>query len=366
MIPYRSELDLLHEYVPGKSIEEIREKHGLRDVVKLASNENPLGPSPKAMAAFLASVKELHLYPRGECPQLRAALSRTLDVAENQLVLGNGSDEILAFIGLAFLEEGTAALSCSPTFSVYQSVAQVMGAEFRTLPLKDFRFDLDGIVAAVADDVRIVFICNPNNPTGTWVGAAEFHRFMTKIPTRVLVVVDQAYCEFADDPAYPNLIADLGRYPNLLLTRTFSKVWGLAGMRVGYAIGSPEVVARLWKVKPPFNVNLPAQHAAAAALEDLDHLKRTLDGNREGKAMLQAGLTALGLRFLPTQANFLAVEAGDRCLDLVAWLEQKGMIVRSLNNFGMPRWFRATIGLPAENTLLLALLKQARSEGVFP
>lgn len=364
MIPYRSELDSLHDYVPGKSIDEIREKHGLQDVVKLASNENPLGPSPLAMQAYMDTAKQLHLYPRGECPDLRRALSKRLHVPEEQIVLGNGSDEILALIGLAYLDKGSRALTCVPTFSVYGFVAQVMGAAFDTIPLKDYRFDLDGLAKKANGNARVVFICNPNNPTGTFITKGEFESFMKKVSTDVLVVLDQAYCEFADDPDFPDLIADLGRYPNLLLTRTFSKVWGLAGMRVGYALGSKDVIAKLWKVKPPFNVNLPGQHAAAAALGDAEHFTKTLQINREGKAFLMSGLVALGMRVLSTQANFLAVEVGDRCPELVLWLESKGMIVRGMKSFGMPRWFRVTIGLPNENALLLSLLQKAKSEGL--
>lgn len=363
MIPYRSELNTLHDYVPGKSIEEIREKHGLQDVVKLASNENPLGPSPLAMKAFAEHVRDLHLYPRGECPQLRSSLSRTLGIPEAQIVLGNGSDEILALIGMAYLEKGTSALTCAPTFSVYGSVAQAMGADFITIPLKDYCFDLDGLLAQAKGNTRVIFICNPNNPTGTYVKAGDFERFMQKVSPETLVVVDQAYCEFADQADYPDLVANLGKYPNLLLTRTFSKVWGLAGLRVGYALGAPDVIAKLWKVKPPFNINLPGQFAAAAALDDQRHLDATRSCNHDGKIQLLAGLKEFGFRVLPTQANFFAVEVGPRCPELVLWLESQGMIVRSLKSFGMPAWFRVTVGLPSENAKLLQLLETAKREG---
>jgi histidinol-phosphate aminotransferase len=363
MIPYRSVLNALHDYVPGKSIEEIRELHGLAQVIKLASNENPLGASPKAREAYLQAVSELHLYPRGECPHLRNALSARFALRPEQLILGNGSDEILAFIALAYLEPGTEALSCAPTFSVYEAVTLAMGAAYRSIPLLDWKFDLEALAGAVTPQTRVVFVCNPNNPTGTWVGRAGLLAFLRAVPSNVLVVVDQAYSEFADDSDYSDLTVDLSEFSNLLLVRTFSKVWGLAGLRVGYAMGQPEVVSKLWKVKPPFDVNTAAQVAATAALDDREHLQKTLQLNSQGKAQLLQGILPLGLQVLPTQANFLAIHVGPRGPALVAWLESKGMIIRGLKNFGIPEWIRVTVGLEAENRRFLELLLEARQNG---
>lgn len=365
MIPYRIELNALHDYVPGKSIEEIREHYGLQQVTKLASNENPFGPSPLAISAVQQALTELHLYPRGECPRLRSSLATHFGIAEDQLVLGNGSDEILAFIAQAYLGKGDEALSCEPTFSIYESATRLMGADYRSIPLADWGFDLQGLAAAITARVRVIFLCNPNNPTGTWFGSDAFHAFMAKVPANVLVVVDQAYAEFADDNSYPQLVQELKRYSNLVLTRTFSKVWGLAGMRIGYAMGAPEVISKFWKVKPPFDVNLPAQYAAVAALGDQAYLAKTLANNAAGKQQLREGLQGLALQILPTQANFMAVEFGDKCMDLVLWLEKNGMIVRGLKNFGLTRWLRVTVGLPAENALFLDLVRKAKQEGVL-
>jgi len=365
MIPSRKCIEFLHDYVPGKSIEEIRELHGLQTVIKLASNENPLGPSPKALESFQSSLHNLHLYPRGDCPQLRTALSHNLQVPEDRLILGNGSDEVISFICFAYLEPGLAALSCKPTFAVYESATRLMGAEYRALPLKDWKFDLEALAQAITPDVRVIFVCNPNNPTGTWVTKDEINRFMAKVPPSVLVVVDQAYCEFADDSEFPLLVDELDQYPNLLLLRTFSKIYGLAGARVGYGIGHPEVIAKLWKVKPPFNVNLPAQAAATAAVGDSAHLTHTLEINAAGKLVLEQGLRDFGFKVLPTQANFLAFHVGATAPKLVSWLEQNGMIVRGLKSFGIPEWIRVTVGLATENQRFLELLGQAKQQGVI-
>lgn len=364
MLQCRPELEKLKEYVPGKSIREIQLKHGLQNVVKLASNENPLGPSPKAMEAFCATARELHLYPQGNAPELMRALSAELGVGEHYIIPGNGSDEILELVGRAFMQAGDRVLGATSTFSVYEAVTLASGAEYVAIPLRDWKFDLDAILAAIDARTRVVFICNPNNPTGTWLTETELLAFLEKVPATVLVVVDQAYCEFADAPAFPQLLNQLERFPNLLLTRTFSKIYGLAGLRVGYGVGSSQVVGPLWKVKPPFNVNLPAQFAAVAALADTQHRRQTLETTRAGRAYLEKELDALGMRYLETQANFVCVEAGSAAGELVAWLEQKGMIIRWLRNFGMPDWVRITFGLESENQLLVSLLKEWRAAHV--
>ncbi len=365
MIPYRNAIQSLHDYIPGKSIDEIREKYGLTHVVKLASNENPLGAPSKSREALLESLSQAHLYPRGECPILRKALADFYQIDESRIVLGNGSDEILGMIAQVYLESGVNAISGTPTFSVYESVTQLMGAEFRKVPLVNYRFDLDSLVKSIDASTRVLFICNPNNPTGTWLSSQELRAFLKSIPPTVLVVLDQAYAEYASHEDYPSLVKELEDYPNLLLVRTFSKVWGLAGLRVGYALGNPEIISALWKVKPPFNVSLPAQAAAAAALSDMDHLEQSLRVNQEGMEQLCNELAVLGCQVLDSQANFLAVHVGANARDLVAWLESQGMIVRGLSNFGMPEWIRVTVGLTLENALFLELMHQAKKEHRF-
>lgn len=358
MLQPRPELSLLKEYVPGKSIQEIQLKHGLHDVVKIASNENPLGPSPKAKAAFVAAASSLHLYPQGNAPELMNALSQQLGVSVGQLIPGNGSDEILDLVGRAFVRPGDRVLGASSTFSVYETVALSGGAEYVGVPLREWKYDLQAVLAAIDERTRVAFICNPNNPTGTWVTSAEMESFLSRVPSSVLVVVDQAYCEFADSPDFPDLLGCLKRYPNLLLTRTFSKIYGLAALRVGYGIGSPEVIQALWKVKPPFNVNLPAQAAAAAALADRDHYAESLQMARNGQQTFAAALDALGIAYLPTQANFLCIRIGSDVGEMVSWMESQGLIVRWLRSFGMPEWIRVTFGLATENERFVQLLAQ--------
>lgn len=362
MLQARPELNGIKEYVPGKSIPEIQQKYGLSKVVKLASNENPLGPSPKAMEAFRTAASQLHLYPQGHAPELVQALASKLGVAPDCIIPGNGSDEILDLVGRAYLRPGDRVLGASSTFSVYESVTLAAGAQYVPVALKNWAYDLQALRFELDSRTRVVFICNPNNPTGTWLGQAELVSFLEKVPTEVLVVVDQAYCEFAHVPDYPDLVPVLGRFPNLLLTRTFSKLYGLAGLRVGYGIGAPELIRTLWKVKPPFNLNLPAQAAAVAALSDSEHVEKTLQVTAQGLAFLKESLEKEGYECLPTQANFLCIHVGPQALDLVSWLESQGLIVRGLRSFGMPEWIRVTAGLPSENELFLNLLAQWRAE----
>lgn len=361
MLQARPELEQIKDYVPGKSIREIQNLYGLAKVVKLASNENPLGPSPKALEAFCAMARELHLYPQGSAPELLAALSAHLGVPSSCLVPGNGSDEILDMVGRAYIRPGDKVLGASSTFSVYESVAKTAGAEYVPVPLRDWTYDLDALLLAIDARTRVIFICNPNNPTGTYVGEAELLAFLDAVPSSVLVVVDQAYGEFCDALDYPQLLDRLEKYPNLLLTRTFSKIYGLAGLRVGFGIGAPSVVAPLWKVKPPFNVALPAQFAAVEALRDQEHYSRTLEVTRSGRAYMEQKLGELGYGFLPTQANFLCIRIGEEAGGLVAWMESQGLIVRWLKSFGMPDYIRVTFGLQSENEEFVRLLSAWRA-----
>lgn len=361
MIAVRPEILLLHAYVPGKSMEEIREVHGLQRVVKLASNENPLGPSPLAMEALTQSASQVHLYPRGDAPQLVEALARRFKHPVAGFLLGNGSDEVLSMIAQTFVRSGDHALACEPTFSIYRSTVQLMGGEFQGLPLKNWCYDLEALYKALRPQTRVVYICNPNNPTGTSLGKMEILEFIRSIPLTVLVVVDQAYCEYATGTDYPDLLAELNQFPNLILVRTFSKIWGLAGMRVGYALGAPALMANLQKVKPPFNVSLPAQNAALAALDDHEHLQNSLLVNGEGMARLRKLCEAWGYATLPSQANFLAICTGERTGEMVAWMESCGMIVRWLKSFGMPHWIRVTVGTPQQLDFFVECMQNWRA-----
>ena len=358
MIEPRPELSKLSDYVPGKSIEEIRERFGLDKVVKLASNENPLGASPKAVEAFHGIADSLHLYPRGDAPKLIDSIAKMYGVETSQIVVGNGSDEIIDMVGKAFIRQGDNCVGITPTFSVYKFTTLSNGADFIGVGEGEARTSLDELAKAINDKTRVAFICNPNNPTGAYYTESEIREFLKKVPQNVLVFLDEAYAEFATAPDYPNMAKFVGEYSNLFVNRTFSKIYGLAGLRVGYAFGSTEVVRALWKVKPPFDVNQAAQVAAIAALGDKEHVQATRKMNAEGIAMLTREFSALGLKVLPTQANFICVRIGERAKELVAFLESNGMIVRGLTSFGMPEYIRVTVGKPEENAFLMELVKK--------
>lgn len=358
MIEPRPELSKLSDYVPGKSIEEIRERYGLNRIVKLASNENPLGASPKAVEAFHQIADSLHLYPRGDAPKLIDSIAKKYGVETSQIVVGNGSDEIIDMVGKAFIRQGDNCVGITPTFSVYKFTTLSNGADFVGVGEGEVRASLDDLAKAVNDKTRVAFICNPNNPTGAYYTEAEIRDFLKKVPQSVLVFLDEAYAEFATAPDYPNMAKFVREYPNLFVNRTFSKIYGLAGLRVGYAFSNAEVIRALWKVKPPFDVNQAAQVAAIAALGDKEHVQATRKMNAEGIAVLTREFEALGLKVLPTQANFICVKIGERAKELVAFLEQNGMIVRGLTSFGMPEYIRVTVGKPEENAFLMELVKK--------
>ena len=362
MVEPRPELSKLSDYVPGKSIEEIRERFGLAKVVKLASNENPLGASPKAVEAFHEIADSLHLYPRGDAPKLIDSIAKKYGVNTSQIVIGNGSDEIIDMVGKAFIRQGDNCVGITPTFSVYKFTTLSNGADFIGVGAGETKASLDDLAKAINAKTRVAFICNPNNPTGAYYTEAEIRDFLKKVPENVLVFLDEAYSEFATATDYPNMAAALGEYPNLFVNRTFSKIYGLAGLRVGYAMGSIEVIRALWKIKPPFDVNQAAQVAAIAALADSEHVEATRKMNTEGVEMLTREFEALGFKVLPTQANFICVRIGERAKELVAFLESNGMIIRGLTSFGMPEHVRVTVGKPEENAFLLTLVKKWKAE----
>lgn len=358
MIDPRPELSKLSDYVPGKSMEEIRAKYGLTNVVKLASNENPLGPSPKAKEAYLKIVDTLHLYPRGDAPTLINALADFYKVKTSQLILGNGSDEIIDMVGKAFIRQGDNCVGITPTFSVYKFTTLSNGAEFIGVGEGEEKTPLCELLKAINEKTRVVFICSPNNPTGVYYNGAELCEFLDKVPANVMVFLDQAYAEFATAGDYPQMFDMLEKYPNLLINRTFSKIYGLAGIRLGYAVSSEQVIKAMWKIKPPFDINLAAQAAAIAALSDKDHVEKTRQLNADGIKELKPFFEKIGFKVLPTQGNFICVHIGKRARDLVQFLEENGMIIRGLTSFGMPEHVRITLGKPEENKFLMDLVEK--------
>lgn len=347
-------------YQPGKPISTLAREMGLNeaDIVKLASNENPLGPSPLGWAAAEAALRDMALYPDGAGFALKAALSKKLGVPPNQIVLGNGSNDVLDMAARAFLSPGTSAVYAQHGFAVYPIATQTVGATGIEVPAREYGHDLASMRRAIREDTRVVWIANPNNPTGTFLPWAEIEAFISHVPAQVLVVLDEAYGEYLPPQDRFDTVAWLARFHNLLITRTFSKAYGLAGLRVGYGLGSAAMIDLLNRVRHPFNVNLVALAAAEAALDDTDFLARSYALNRAGMGQLTQGLDAMGIAHVPSKGNFLLAKVGDAARVNTALLRQ-GVIVRPVANYGLPEFLRVSVGLAAQNTRFLEALKAA-------
>jgi histidinol-phosphate aminotransferase len=347
-------------YRAGRPISEVAREYGLDEarIVKLASNENPLGMPDSARRAMLAAAGDLGRYPDANGFELKAALSGRLDVPADWLTLGNGSNDVLELVAHAMLQPGLSAVYSQYSFQVYELATQETGARAIVTPARAFGHDLDAMRAAIAPDTRVVFIANPNNPTGTFLPAADIEAFLASVPPHVVVVLDEAYNEYLA----PSLRFDptrwVARFPNLVLSRTFSKAYGLAGLRVGYAVAQPALTDLLNRVRQPFNVNSIAQAAAVAALADTDFLERSRALNAEGLAVLSAAFDALGLPYVKSYGNFVLVRVGD-AQAINEKLLRAGVIVRPVGNYGLPEWLRITVGLASENETFLAALRAA-------
>jgi histidinol-phosphate aminotransferase len=346
-------------YVPGKPIEDVaRELHlDPSTIVKLASNENPRGPSPKVLAAIAAAAAEVTRYPDGFGYHLKDALAKRLDVTPSQLVLGNGSNDILELATMAYLKPGDAAVYSKHAFAVYPLATQARGAKGIEVPARDLGHDLDAMRAAITPDTRVLFVANPNNPTGTWIPPAALEAFVASIPRRVLVVLDEAYNEYLEPADRADSVAWIERYPNLLVSRSFSKAYGLAALRIGYGVTSDAVADMLNRVRQPFNVNSLAQAAAVAALEDTAYVDESRAMNREGLVQLYRGFDALGLAYVRSHGNFVLVKVGDAARIDKALLH-KGVIVRPVAGYALPEWLRVSVGLPGENERFLSALRE--------
>lgn len=343
-------------YKPGKPIEELARERGLQpgDIIKMASNENPLGPSPKAVAAMQKALTEAHIYPDGAGYRLREALANKFGVSIGQVVLGNGSNEIIELIGHAFLREGDQVVTAEHAFVVYKLMATLFGAETIEVPDPGLVHDLDAMLAAITPRTRELFIANPNNPTGTIVSMEALDRFMDKVPDHVVVVLDEAYYEFLDNP--PDTMKYVREGRNVILLRTFSKIQGLAGLRIGYGIGHEELITVLHKTRQPFNANAIAQAGAVAGLLDEDHQNRTKQITDEGRAYLQDEFGNMGLEFVPSYANFVLVKVGDGNSVFQKMLD-KGVIVRAMAEYKLPDWVRISVGTMEQNRRCIATLK---------
>jgi len=347
-------------YVPGKPIEELARELDLdpAGIVKLASNENPRGPGPKALAAIATAAADVTRYPDGNGFALRSALAARLSVPAGSLVLGNGSNDVLELVTQAFLTPGDEAIYAQHAFAVYPLATHARGARGIEVPAKDYGHDLAAMLAAVTPRTRVVFVANPNNPTGTWIDGAAMEAFVAKVPREVVVVLDEAYDEYLAPADRSRSVSWIGRYPNLIVSRTFSKAYGLAALRVGYGVMDPSVADLLNRVRQPFNVNSLAQAAAIAALADTAYVEESARVNREGMRQIEAGLAGLGVAFVPSHGNFLLVNVGDGARVYAALLRD-GVIVRPVGNYGLPGFLRVTVGLPAENERFLTALGRA-------
>ncbi len=353
-------------YQPGKPIEELEREYGVSHAIKLASNENPLGPSPLALVAAHEALASLARYPDGGGFALRDELAKRLGVERDAITLGNGSNDVLELVARAFVTPEDEVVFSQYAFAVYPLVTQAIGAQAVVTPARDFGHDLAAMAASVTPRTRLVFIANPNNPTGTWLTSSALEDFVGKMPAHVIVVIDEAYFEYVAEPHYPNTLSWLSRYPNLVVARTFSKAYGLAGLRVGFAVSHPALANLLNRVRQPFNVNSIALAAAVAALGDEDHLAKARALNQEGMAILTRGVTVLGLDYIPSVGNFVAVDVGRVATPLYEALLYQGVIVRPLGNYGMPNHLRVTIGLPEENARFLSALARVLHMGAAP
>jgi histidinol-phosphate aminotransferase len=344
-------------YEPGKPIEETAREIGANadDIIKLASNENPLGPSPKALAAMRDALGAANLYPDGGSYYLREALAPKLDVARDQIILGAGSNEIIEFLGHAFLHSDAEVVTSEHAFIVYKLVAAMFGARTIEVPSPDFRHHLDGMAAAVTSKTRLVFVANPNNPTGTLASQAEIDRFIERVPPEVVIVFDEAYFEYLDNP--PDTLRYIRDGRNVVVLRTFSKIQGLASLRVGHGIARPELIQVLHKTRQPFNVSGLAQAAARAGLEDVEHVRRTKQITDEGRKYFQTEFAAMNLPFVPSVGNFVLVNVGDGGA-VFRELLQRRVIVRALKGYNLPQWVRISVGTMEQNRRCIAALKE--------
>jgi histidinol-phosphate aminotransferase len=357
-ITFRQAIALLKPYPPGKPIEEVQREYALKRIIKLASNENPLGPSPKALAAMRRALRAVNRYPDGNAYLLRKALSERLKLPEDYFIFGNGSDELVLLVGLSFLEPQHNIIVSDKAFIRYEMAAQVAGAQTRHIPMKQWRHDTLAMSRAVDANTKAIFFSSPNNPVGCMVTRSELDALLDAVPTRVLIVIDEAYREYVSHPDYPDTLSYLKNHSNILILRTFSKAYGLAGLRIGYGIAHPSLLDPINRVRPPFNVNLPAQAAAVAALDDLEHVRASVELNETGKQYLYRELDRLCTSYVPSYANFVLLDCrfpADRVFEL---LLRQGIIVRPMTGFGLPTHLRVTVGKLAENRAFIRALKR--------
>lgn len=349
----------LRPYQPGKPIEELERELGISNIIKLASNENPSGPADSVCSALSEVMPDLSRYPDGNGFMLKSALRDKLNIKAEQITLGNGSNDILDLLARTFAGPGKEVVFSEYAFAVYPIVTLAVNATPIVVPAQQWGHNLDAMAEAISDKTTLIFLANPNNPTGTYFNKIAFETFMDGVPDHVLVVLDEAYFEYVEEEDYPDGLAYLGRYPNLVVTRTFSKAYGLAGLRVGYGVSNPDIADLLNRVRQPFNVSIPAIVAATTALSDEVYLQRSVEMNKQGLTQMESGLCGLGLEYIPSVGNFITVDFAKDAAEIDQRLLKKGVIVRPVANYGMPSCLRVSIGLAEENGRFLTALKES-------
>ena len=354
-------IEKLTPYTPGKPIEEVERELGIVGSIKLASNENPLGPSPKAIKAIKENLNNIHRYPDGSCYYLKQKLSKKFELPINKIILGNGSNELIKLVAHTYLSPGEEAILPFPTFLMYEKIVQSFDGKIVAVPLKNFSVDLPAIGAAVSSKTKIIIINNPNNPTGIGVKQKDILDFLHSLPSDMIVIVDEAYIEFSTDPSIASSLKLIDSYPLLIVLRTFSKVYGLAGVRIGYGFSSEAVAASMNLVRQPFNVNYLAQVGALAALDDDEFVEKTTTLIQDGLAFLYSQLDRMGLEYIPTQTNFFLIKTPLGADETYQRMLKEGVIVRSMESFGLNDYIRINVGLSEENRRFIATLEKILS-----
>ncbi|MGF7185258.1 histidinol-phosphate aminotransferase [Desulfitispora alkaliphila] len=359
----RKNLMELTPYQPGKPIEEVERELGISNVIKMASNENPYGPSQRAQEAMQKAIQQANMYPDGNCYYLKQLLCEKLNVEMDQLALGNGSNELIKLISKAYLSQGDEIVMADPSFSEYKTAAIISGAKAVEVPLtEEYKHDLDKMAAAIGPKTKLVYICNPNNPTGTLITASELSNFLEKLPEHVILIMDEAYFEYVSSEENPDSVAEVKKGKNIIVLRTFSKMYSLAALRVGYAIARPDIIDFINRVREPFNVNNIAQAAATASLQSEEHVEKSVKLNEAGKEYLMAELQKIGLNPISTETNFIFVDTGVDSKELFQRMLKKGVIIRSGDIFGNPTFVRLTIGFEQDNERMVKVLAETIAE----
>ena len=355
---HRKVLDNIASYMPAKSLQQIEKELGLDKIIRLAANENTMGCSPTVKVAIQENFENIFLYPDGFCMELRSELSKLYDIEENKLIFGNGSFELLSLVAQAFINPGEESIISEPSFGWYKVVTLAMDGSIVSIPLTNHAVDLEEVKRNITNKTKVIWLCNPNNPTGTFFESEQLQKFLDEIPSRIVVVLDEAYYEFVTSDKYPNSVDLIEKYSNIIILRTFSKVYGLASLRVGYGIANAEFIDFINKIRLPINVNATAQIAALASLKDIDFKDSVIKNNILGKEFYYKSFRELNLEYIPTEANFIMVNVEKDSVIVVDEILKRGISLRSGLEFGMPTWIRISIGRPEENQLVIKNLKE--------